>query len=583
VEGAPAQTGNDGSRFVQAFRLIRALLQGHKKLFFIAVAGAAVFATCTVLSSVVIGLITDEILVPRFEEDGVAASKVVLVLGVLVALALVRASGVVVRRSWAGRTGWRVVERLTGEVVDRVTRQPVPWHRRQNPGDLITRAGVDAEAATAVLQPLPYATSVVVLLVLSSVWLVATDWILGLIAVALFPIMLFLNVHYQRRVEQYFDASQQELGQLSAAVLESFEGVSVVKAFGAERRETQRLAEIADRLRVARVGAVRLRSAFEATLDAVPTLANVLLLVLGAYRVRAGAMTVGDLTGFVFLFSLLVFPLRMIGYALSELPHSAAGYRRIRDLLDDPLEPDPAEGVGTTDDGAVRLRGLTYAHDEARDVLRGLDLEIPAGATVVIVGATGSGKTTLLHVMAGLVAPDTGSVAVPTGGAAIVFQEPFLLAGTVDANVRMGRDVDDDAVAEALRTAEAAFVSDLPDQGATVVGERGVGLSGGQRQRIALARALVGHPSLLLLDDTTSALDPTTEARVLANLRTSLTDTTVVAIASRPSTIALADEVVYLDDGVVVAHGRHEQLMESVPAYRELMEAFEHDRAEVIP
>lgn len=583
MEGAPAQTGNDGSRFVQAFRLIRALLQGHKKLFFIAVAGAAVFATCTVLSSVVIGLITDEILVPRFEEDGVAASKVVLVLGVLVALALVRASGVVVRRSWAGRTGWRVVERLTGEVVDRVTRQPVPWHRRQNPGDLITRAGVDAEAATAVLQPLPYATSVVVLLVLSSVWLVATDWILGLIAVALFPIMLFLNVHYQRRVEQYFDASQQELGQLSAAVLESFEGVSVVKAFGAERRETQRLAEIADRLRVARVGAVRLRSAFEATLDAVPTLANVLLLVLGAYRVRAGAMTVGDLTGFVFLFSLLVFPLRMIGYALSELPHSAAGYRRIRDLLDDPLEPDPAEGVGTTDDGAVRLRGLTYAHDEARDVLRGLDLEIPAGATVVIVGATGSGKTTLLHVMAGLVAPDTGSVAVPTGGAAIVFQEPFLLAGTVDANVRMGRDVDDDAVAEALRTAEAAFVSDLPDQGATVVGERGVGLSGGQRQRIALARALVGHPSLLLLDDTTSALDPTTEARVLANLRTSLTDTTVVAIASRPSTIALADEVVYLDDGVVVAHGRHEQLMESVPAYRELMEAFEHDRAEVIP
>lgn len=574
---------DQGNRFVLAFRLIRALLKHHKKLFFIAVAGAAVFATCTVLSSVVIGLITDKVLVPRFDGDGVSTGTVVWVLGILIGLAIVRAGGVVVRRAWAGRTGWRVVERLTGEVVDRVSRQPASWHRRQNPGDLITRAGVDAEAATAVLQPLPFATSVVVLLVLSSTWLLVTDWVLGLIAVSLFPIMLFLNVHYQRRVEQFFDTSQAELGQLSAAVLESFEGVSVVKAFGAEARETQRLAEIAYRQRVARVGAVRLRSGFEATLDAVPTLANILLLVLGAYRVRAGAMTLGDLTGFVFLFSLLAFPLRIIGYALSELPHSSAGYRRIRDLLEEPIEPDPAVGVHISTDGAVHLRGLTYAHPESRDVLRGVDLDVELGATVAVVGATGSGKTTLLHVLSGLVAPDSGTVAVPRGGTALVFQEPFLLAGTVDSNVRMGRSVDDAAVAEALRIAEASFVADLPDGGDTVVGERGVGLSGGQRQRIALARALVGQPSLLLLDDTTSALDPTTEARVLANLRTSLSGTTVIAVASRPSTIALADDVVYLDDGVVVAHGRHEHLMQTVPAYRQLMEAFEHDREEVAP
>jgi ABC-type multidrug transport system fused ATPase/permease subunit len=566
------------NRFVLAYRLIGALLKHHKRLFSIAVAGAAVFAAATVASSVVIGRITDDIIIPRFEEGAVATSTVVWVLGALILLSLVRAGGVVVRRSWAGRTGWRVTERLTGDVVDRVVRQPAPWHRRQTPGDLITRAGVDAEAATAVLQPLPFACGVVVLLVLSSTWLLVTDWVLGLVAVSLFPLMLFMNVHYQRRVEHYFDEGQEELGKLSAAVLESFEGVSVVKAFGAEQRETERLSEIARRLRTARQGAVRLRSLFEATLDAVPTLANVMLLVLGAYRVRAGAMSPGDLTGFVFLFSLLVLPLRIIGYALSELPHSSAGYRRIRDLLEEPIEPDPAAQLRRTADGSVQLTDVVYAHEETREVLRGVHVDIATGATVAVVGPTGAGKTTLLHLMAGLIGPDSGIVAVPEGAISLVFQEPFLLAGTIVANVQMGRQVSAAEVAEALRIAEAAFVDDLPDGLDTVVGERGVGLSGGQRQRIALARALVGGPALLLLDDTTSALDPTTEARVLANLRTSLVGTTVVAVASRPSTIALADEVIYLDDGVVVAHGTHDELMDAVPAYRQLMEAFEHDR-----
>jgi ATP-binding cassette subfamily B protein len=162
----------------------------------------------------------------------------------------------------------------------------------------------------------------------------------------------------------------------------------------------------------------------------------------------------------------------------------------------------------------------------------------------------------------------------------LVFQEPFLLAGSVRENVAIGRDVSDDAIHTALVASEAAFVDEFPQGIDTIVGERGVGLSGGQRQRIALARALVGNPVALLLDDTTSSLDPGTEARVLANLRETLRDATVVAVASRPSTIALADDVLYLADGQVVAHGRHDDLLLTVPAYRRLMEAFEHERAE---
>ena len=567
--------------FRAAWRLLRLLLKGHKRLFFTAVAGASVFAACTVLSAEIVGRITDDLIRPRFEEGSVGSGTVALVLGALILVGIVRGAGVVVRRVWAGRTGWRIAEKLTADVIDRVVEQPAPWHRRQSTGDLIARAGVDTEAATAVLQPLPFASSVVVMLALSAVWLVLTDPVLGLAAVLVFPVMLGLNIFYQRHVDTYFDAAQGELGKLSSAVHESFDGVHVVKAFGAERRETERLAVIASRLRQARIETVRLRSAFEALLDGVPNIVNVGLLIGGAYRVRAGALTVGELTSFIYLFTLLVFPLRIIGYAFSELPRSQAGWARLRQLLDEPVEVDPASKLHRRPGNAVDIVGVVVSHDGERDVLQGVDAHVDAGRTVAVVGSTGAGKTTLVHAIAGLVETSSGSITVPDGFTAVVFQEPFLFAGSVRDNVALGAPIDDDAVRSALATAEAAFVDDLPDGLDTIVGERGVGLSGGQRQRIALARALVRRPDLLLLDDTTSALDPTTEARVLSNLRATLQDTTVIAVASRPSTIALADEVLYLADGVVVAHGTHDELMASSEEYAQLMQAFEHDRDEL--
>jgi ATP-binding cassette, subfamily B, bacterial len=570
----------DAGRPTQAFRLIRGLLRHHKRLFFTAVGCAAVYASCTVFSSVVVRLIIDKVIVPRFEEGNVPTRRVVAILGLLVVVGVVRAVGVVGRRVFAGRTAWRVTESLTAEVIERVVEQPAPWHRQQRTGDIITRAGVDAEAATHVLHPLPFASSVVLMLMLSSVWLLVTDIWLGLAAVAVFPLLITLNLTYQRRVDRFYDEAQAELGKLSEAVHESFDGVTVVKSFGAESRETDRLSVIASRLRNARFGAIRLRSTFEALLDGVPNVVNIFLLVAGSYRVRSGAMTIGELTSFIYLFTLLVFPLRLIGFALSELPYSIAGWNRIRELLDQPVVPDPALTLRRHASNRIELTNVVYNHDGSREVLRGIDASIPAGRTVAVVGATGSGKTTLLHLIAGLIAVDHGSITVPQQGCVLVFQEPFLLAGSVRENVAMGRDVADDAIHTALLASEASFVNEFTEGLDTIVGERGVGLSGGQRQRIALARALVGNPVALLLDDTTSSLDPGTEARVLANLRDTLRDATVVAVASRPSTIALADDVLYLDDGQVVAHGRHDDLLVTVPAYRRLMEAFEHERTE---
>ena len=365
---------------------------------------------------------------------------------------------------------------------------------------------------------------------------------------------------------------------------ESFEAVQLVKAYGAEHRETQRLSEMAGHIRDARVRAVYLRGTFEAMLEAIPSLTNIGIVVLGAARVRSGDVTIGELSGFIYMFTLLVFPLRLIGYALSELPHSYAGYVRIRRTVDEPLDHDPWTSIGLAPPGAAVVldrAGFTFPGEE-RATIQPADVSIPAGSVTAFVGPTGAGKTTLVELIGGLLEPTVGSVALAPGARSVVFQEPFLFSGTVRDNVVVGLDetITDDEVWEALRLASADdFVRDLPDGLDTVVGERGVTLSGGQRQRVGLARALARHPSLLLLDDTTSALDPATELAVLDNLRTAMVDTTVVMVASRPSTIALADDVLFVADGAIEAHGPHERLMREVPEYR-LVEAFEADRAD---
>jgi ABC-type multidrug transport system fused ATPase/permease subunit len=566
----------------EGFGMLRAEISLHPRPFAIAVAGAAVFALCTVASSMAVSWVIDHVIQPRFEEGSVATATVLTGVAMIIGIGLLRAAGVVVRRTFAGTTQWRIAGTLGRSVIDRLVRQPLAWHDRRPDGDLVARAGVDTDAAVGVLAPVPFACGTVLLIVVSAVFLLATDLVMGAVAVAVFPILIALNVVYQRRVDTYYEQAQDHLGSLSAGVHESFEGVQLVKAYGAEGRETERLAEIAGRLRTARVGAVRLRGTFEALLDVLPSMTNVGLVLLGAVRVQSGAITVGQLASFVYLFTLLVFPLRLIGYALSELPHSLAGWKRVRAVLDEPIEPDPRGSIAVAPDGTgVALADVSFAFEgESREALHDVDLEIAAGRIVAVVGPTGSGKTTLVEIVGGLLAPSSGTVAVGAGGRAVVFQEPFLFAGSIRHNLELGASHGDEQLWEALRLAQAdTFVADTPQGIDTVVGERGVSLSGGQRQRIALARALVRRPALLLLDDTTSALDPATEAAVLGNLRGALHGTTVLMVASRPSTIALADEVVFLAGGEVVDHGPHDELMARRAGYRALVEAFETDRA----
>ncbi len=561
--------------------MVWAMVRLHPRPFIVAVIGAAIFATCTVLSSVAVQWVTDHVIVPRFDGGDVAVSTVVAGLVFLGAVGVVRAGGVVLRRVFAGITQFRVGATLSNSVIERLVRQPISWHQRRPDGDLVGRASVDTDTAIAVLAPIPYSVGTVLMIVLSTVWLLVTDRVLGAVAIAVFPLLLVTNVVYQRRVDRHFDAAQAELGRLSASVHESFEGVQLVKAYGAEQRETERLSEIAGRVRDSRVRAVHLQGTFDAVLDVLPSLANVAIVVVGAYRVNSGELTVGELTSFIYLFTLLVFPLRLIGYVLSSMPFSLAGWTRVREVLDEPLDADPLDAVGRAPAGiGLRVDDVSFTFTgESTPAVDDVSLTVPTGRIVAVVGPTGAGKSTLVELAGGLVAPDRGTVATSAGARSLVFQEAFLFAGTIGDNVAMDGEFTEEQTWESLRLACAAgFVADLPDGLDTVVGERGVSLSGGQRQRVALARALVRQPSLLLLDDTTSALDPATERTVLANLRAALATTTVLMVASRPSTIALADDVIYVARGTVVDHGTHGELMSRNASYRQLVEAFEADR-----
>jgi len=573
-------TSEAKSRLKEASHLINQLVRFHPKLFAIAVSGATLFALCTVASSIGLRWMIDRVILVRFEQNIVDLPALIAGSIIVIGIGLLRAFGVVIRRSYAGKAEWRTCETLTEKVIDHIVAQPIEWHRKKMTGDIVARCGVDADASVAILAPLPFSTSVVVMMVVSASWMLFVDIPLGLVAVVVFPILLLLNIGYQRRIDRYYNLAQKELGSLSEAVHESFDGVMVVKSFGAEKRETQRLASISSRLRDARIDAVGIRSTFEAMLDAIPNLLNIALIVLGSYRVRSGNMSVGELSSFIYLFSLLVFPLRIIGYLFSEIPHSVAGWRRINEVLDEKLLRDPADDIQNTQRGAgIEIKDCFFGHQGQIPIISNLNLKISEGKTVALVGATGCGKTTLLHLISGLISPTSGNIAVQSGGVSLVFQEAFLFAETLRYNITLDAGISTESVKKALEISQCNdFIDDLELGIDTSMGERGISLSGGQRQRVALARAIAQNRSVLLLDDTTSALDPNTEANVVRSLRQMSGHHTVVIVASRPSTIALADEVLYMDEGCIADRGSHEELLGRSAKYLELIKAFEHDR-----
>ncbi|MGC5014071.1 ABC transporter ATP-binding protein [Streptosporangium sp. DT93] len=570
-------------------------VRAEKSIFTAAVLSSALYGFMTVAAAWALGWATDHVVLPAFRNGDITTATLVAGTLLILGVSLLKALGVAGRRYFAGVMQYRMQARSRRDVTRQYLRLPLAWHHRHPTGQLLSNAGSDVEAAWAPLAPLPMAVGVVVMLVTAAVAMVITDPVLALVGFLVFPAIAVLNLVYQRRLNPLATRAQQLRAEVSEIAHESFDGALVVKTLGREDEETARFTAKAHELRDANIAVGRVRGLFDPVLEALPTLGVLAVLMIGAMRLESGAIGSGVLVQVAYLFTLLAFPIRALGWVLAELPRSVVGYERIRAVMDasGSMEHGTADLPGT-DPVRLEVRDLAYAYGDGDfPVLREVNLEIEAGRTVALVGPTGSGKSTLAQTFVRLVDPASGAVLVDgtdlrevarggvSGAVALVPQQTFLFDDTVRGNVALGLPVADEEVWAALRLAQAeGFVSALPAGLDTMVGERGTSLSGGQRQRIALARALVRRPRLLVLDDSTSSVDPQVEARILYGLRDAAQVSTVVVIAYRMATIALADEVVYLDHGRIADRGSHAELLERCEGYRNLVTAYERQGAE---
>ncbi|TDC54709.1 ABC transporter ATP-binding protein [Actinomadura sp. KC345] len=583
-------------------------VKAQPHVFTISVLASALYAAMTVATAQVLGWTTEEVVLPAFESGRTTAGALAGAATAIVGVALLKAIGVAGRRFYAGLMQYRLQAEYRRSVTRQYLRLPLAWHHRHPAGQLLSNANADVEAVWAPIAPLPMAVGVVFMLLIAAVSILFTDLVVAGVGFLVFPAIALINVVYQRRLSPVATRAQQLRAEVSEVAHESFEGGLVVKTLGREGAETERFTERAEALRDANVAVGRIRGLFDPVLEALPNLGVLAVLLIGSLRLEAGAMSPGDLVNVAYLFTLLSWPIRALGWVLGEVPRSVVGWERVRGVLDATGSLPYGDGSlnGSAEGGATALEvrevRFTYAAaDEdakGRRVLHDVSFAADSGRTIAVVGPTGSGKSTLTSLLVRLVDPADGSVLldgtdlreVRRGGvaatAALVLQQTFLFDDTVRGNVTLGLDVPDERVWEALRLAQAeGFVAALAGGLDTRVGERGATLSGGQRQRLALARALVRRPRLLVLDDATSSVDPQVEARILQNLRDAQAGegdggATVVVVAYRKATISLADEVVYLEHGRVTARGEHAELLERSEGYRNLVNAYERAEAE---
>lgn len=569
-------------------------IRTEKRVFAGALTGSALYGGMTVGAAWAVGWATDHVVLPSLASHHVGAATLAAGGLLIVGVAVAKVLGIFGRRLLAGVLQFRMQARYRQLVTAAYLRLPLAWHQQRPTGRLLSNANSDVEMAFMPIAPMPMSLGVGVMLIIGIIDMLLTNSVLAIIGILLLPAIILTNTVYVRYSGPRFARAQELRAHVSEVAHESFDGALVVKTLGREATETERFAERARALRDANISAGRARSLFNPILEALPNLGVLAVLLFGTQQVASGGARPGDVVNVAYLITLLAFPIQAFGWVLGDLPRSVVGYERVAAVLAAEDHTEYGGQIGSRDGAPAALAfdhvDFAYPGAETAPVLRSLTASIEPGRTVALVGATGAGKSTIAALLARLSDPTGGEIRLDgtvlaeyakgevSDAVALVPQQTFIFGDTVRANVALGDDMSDEQVWAALRTAQAEkFVKALPQGLDTVIGERGTTLSGGQRQRLALARALVRRPRLLVLDDCTSAVDPSVEAAILDGLREQSEDAaraTVVVIAYRKATVALADEVLFLENGAISARGTHDELLERSAGYRELITAY---------
>ncbi len=570
-------------------RVVWRLVSPNRVPFALAILGSAVFAGCTVCAAWVLGWVTDEVIIAVEEPDRIGAPRSAgLGAAAIAGVAVLRAVGVVTRRWFAGMTSERAEMQARAGLTRQYLGQPMSWLRSFPTGRLIAHVDSDVTVLTQSLHPLPFSIGVLFLAVFSGISLVMVDPWIALVAVVLFPLMMAVNTAYSRAVEKPLATMQEHVGRVASIAHESFEGALIVKTLGRRRAEGARFGDAARDLRQRRQQVAGIRIVMDAFLSMLPVFGILTVVIVGAYRIDAGAMTPGAIVQVAALFNALAIPMLVFGFLLEELIPSVVAWNRLAPIIEAPIPTSPDGSLATVSGPAtVMVRDLCHAWDETphEPVLTIDALDVNAGEMLVIVGATGSGKSTLCSALAGVL-DDTRSHVHVDGRSldewsdeerarrvTLVFQEAFLFAESIRANIDPDGDLTLGEIRQATRAAAIDdWVMSVDEQYETLIGERGVTVSGGQRQRLALARALVRPAGLVILDDATSAVDTSTEQQILSALRRTV-DATLVVVANRLATIERADRVLHLVDGRIRNLGTHADLLAD-DDYRDLVHAY---------
>jgi ABC-type multidrug transport system fused ATPase/permease subunit len=529
------------------------------------------------------GMVIDQAL------PGENGQRLAVLVGLIALAGLIKALMLVGRRLIAGRQALGVEYDMRNALYSHLLRLSWRFYDRHQTGQLMSRATVDLQAVRFFLgYGLIFFGQHILTIIAVTAIVFVYDWQLALIALAITPLLAAIAFIYSRASHPILKDVQQRMGDMTTTAEENIVGVNVVKAFAQEPREREKFSRRSEAVFDQSIRATRLRAFYAPLMSFLPLLTQAAVLLVGGRKVVSGDLQLGDFIAFNVYVLMLVQPLRMLGYWVSEFQRAIASGERIFEVLDEPEEiverqdalPLPAG------EGRLRFEHVSFGYDPERPVLHDVDLDLDAGRTVALIGHTGSGKSTLTSLVPRFYDATEGRVLLDgvdvrdlrlrdlRGAIGVVSQDPFLFSTTVRENIAFGAPgASDEDVVRAARMAQAdEFISELPDGYETVIGERGITLSGGQRQRLAIARAILVDPRVLILDDATASVDASTEAKIRLGLREAMRGRTTLIIAHRLSTLALADELVVLEQGRVVARGTEEELRESSPVYREIHE-----------